>query len=303
MTKLLFYLLGLLVLHFGAHVHVLPEPEVKVAPPAEDNPDYYERSLQGGAPVVMYLHGISGSRALLGRVQVYQTLRNLGYHVIAVDYRYGDSSSGPLSEDGLVADSRCVYEWLRRRTADSPILVWGHSLGSGVAVHLVSALCRHGQPPAGLVLEAPFDNLAHEVSAHFLATFHRDMPGFHWFFVAPLKVNGMAFESDVHIAGVTVPTLILHAEDDVIIPCRLGVQLHRSALRYQPTHQVRLHTFEARFRYGHDFIWRSPRLPVLLSHRSLVRVPGVGPESSETTLPPVNANELYTAFAGVMATS
>lgn len=48
------------------------------------------------------------------------------------------------------------------------------------------------------------------------------MPGFEWLFIEPLEANNLAFKSDVHIAHIDVPILILHAQDDSVIPIALA---------------------------------------------------------------------------------
>lgn len=44
---------------------------------------------------------------------------------------YGDSSSVTLNEEGLVADTKLIFKYLRGKAGNSPIFVWGHSLGTG----------------------------------------------------------------------------------------------------------------------------------------------------------------------------
>ena len=51
------------------------------------NESFYESSLSHGEPVILYMHGNSGSRGSSHRVELYTLLRNLNYHVIAFDYR------------------------------------------------------------------------------------------------------------------------------------------------------------------------------------------------------------------------
>lgn len=43
---------------------------------------------------------------------------------------FGDSTGFP-SEDGCVADSYFLYKWVRKRSAQVPVIIWGHSLGTG----------------------------------------------------------------------------------------------------------------------------------------------------------------------------
>jgi abhydrolase domain-containing protein 12 len=80
-------------------------------------------------PVVLYLHGNTGTRANGHRVDLYKTLRRLGYHVIALDYRgFADSSDISPTENGVVSDSLAVYRYIKNLT-NNPVFIYGHSLG------------------------------------------------------------------------------------------------------------------------------------------------------------------------------
>lgn len=80
-------------------------------------------------PIVLYLHGNTGTRANGHRVDLYKTLRQLGYHVIAMDYRgFADSTDISPTERGCVSDSFAMYRYIRNLT-NSPVFVYGHSLG------------------------------------------------------------------------------------------------------------------------------------------------------------------------------
>lgn len=52
-----------------------------------DDDSDYELSLSHGEPIIVYMHGNSGTRANDQRIQLYRKLRNINCHVIAVDYR------------------------------------------------------------------------------------------------------------------------------------------------------------------------------------------------------------------------
>ncbi|KAK6027638.1 hypothetical protein OSTOST_06330 [Ostertagia ostertagi] len=83
-------------------------------------------------PIVLYLHGNSFDRTIAHRVELYNLLNKLDCHVVTFDYRgYGDSDGDP-SEPGLVNDSRVVYDYVKSHCKDNAIIVWGHSMGSGL---------------------------------------------------------------------------------------------------------------------------------------------------------------------------
>lgn len=112
-----------------------------------------EDSLAEGYPILLYLHGNSGSRAGSHRIELYQILQSLDYHVVTFDYRgefqlfstryncvdelylftgYADSSQDILMcEDGVVTDAVAVYQYIKKHSQESKVVVWGHSLGTG----------------------------------------------------------------------------------------------------------------------------------------------------------------------------
>lgn len=179
-----------------------------------------------GAKIVFYMHGNSGSRAASHRVELYDLLRQNGYHVIAFDYRgYGDSSSPPPSEDGLVRDAVAIYKYIQSVTKNH-VLAWGHSLGTGVGCHTMDRLKQLNVfGPRVLVLESPFNNIREEVREHPFARFFKHLPWFNYTIVEPMYENNLRFESDKHIATFSQPIMILHAEDDIVVPYKLGHQV------------------------------------------------------------------------------
>lgn len=223
-------------------------------------------------PAVLYLHGNGGSRAGGHRVSLYKVLTGLlDAHVLALDYRgYGDSGSGPTgpSADALPQDARTALRWLQARTSGRPLIVWSHSLGTGVAVRLLEDLHRRGEPlPTGLVLEAPFDALHHVAATHPLSLPYRWLPYFEHAFVMSLKNDpAVQFDSAARVRHVPhkLPVLVLHARDDATVPFVLGETLHkalREARQGQPgAGPLRLHAYDGRFGYGHKHMHRDPDL-------------------------------------------
>ncbi|KAE8601276.1 hypothetical protein XENTR_v10013611 [Xenopus tropicalis] len=93
--------------------------------------EWYEEVLSTSYPVILYLHGNAGTRGGDHRVQLYKVLSSMGYHVISFDYRgWGDSVGSP-SESGMTYDALHVFDWIKARSGDNPVYIWGHSLGTG----------------------------------------------------------------------------------------------------------------------------------------------------------------------------
>lgn len=149
---------------------------------------------------------------------------------------------------------------------NSPVFVWGHSLGTGVATHFMSRLVTDGLPlPQGVILESPFSNIRDEVRQHPFSWLFRHLPWFNLLIAQPMYNNNLRFESDRHIGTFHQPVMIIHAEDDLVVPFKLGYQLYRASLevREKSWGPVEFHRFEASSHYGHKFLCRAPELPQL----------------------------------------
>jgi uncharacterized protein len=170
-----------------------------------------------GMPVILYLHGNGG--ALHYRVERFKKLTDDGVGLVAVEYRGYGGSTGSPSERGLIADAEAGYAFAAAHYSVPQIVVWGESLGTGVAVALAAE-----KPVGRLILEAPFTSAAAVAGLRY------------WFLPVRLLMKDQ-FRSDERIGKVTAPLLILHGVRDDIVPFAMGEQLF--ALANQPKHIVR----------------------------------------------------------------
>lgn len=163
-----------------------------------------------GEPTVFYLHGNAG--ALVHRANRVRLYREQGYGVFMLAYRGFSGSTGRPTETNIVADALMAYDLLAGFTPlESKIVVYGESLGTGVAVQVAAK-----RRPAGVVLESPFSS-AVDVGTHL----YPYLP-VHWL----LKDR---FESISYIQEVKAPLLVLHGESDSIVPPELGRKLFNAA--------------------------------------------------------------------------
>ena len=163
-----------------------------------------------GRPVILYFHGNGGHIGYRG-----ERLRRFsreGYGVLLAEYRGYGGNPGVPCEKGLFADGAAALDFLERcRIAAERIVLWGESLGSGVAVYLAAT-----RAIAALVLEAPFTSVA--------ACAQRRYP-----FVPAALLLHDRFDSMSRIARVTAPLLVLHGERDRVVPVRHGRALLAAA--------------------------------------------------------------------------
>jgi fermentation-respiration switch protein FrsA (DUF1100 family) len=172
---------------------------------------------RGERPVVLYLHGNGG--ALSHRSERFRALTADGTGLVAVDYRGFGGSSGRPTEAGLLIDAETAYAFAVAHYPIARIAAWGESLGTGVAVALAAA-----RPVGRLILEAPFTSTAD------LAARQYPFVPVHWL----MKDQ---FRSDLHIAAVAAPLLIMHGDRDPVVPIAYGERLF--ALAHEPKRFMR----------------------------------------------------------------
>uniref|UniRef100_UPI003AB06A25 lysophosphatidylserine lipase ABHD12-like n=1 Tax=Centroberyx gerrardi TaxID=166262 RepID=UPI003AB06A25 len=243
--------------------HTVPESLWKEAQGRDSA--WYQKSLGDGSPIFIYLHGNGGNRAATHRVGVANVLSALGYHALVLDYRgFGDSSGEP-TEAGLTTDALYLYHWVKARSGGSLVVIWGHSLGTGVATNTAAKLMEQGVVVDGVILEGMFKNAhSHAAAGHPFAWFYWKFPGYEYFFSDPLKDNKIVFPSDENVKKMRSALLILHSEDDHLISIKEPQQVYEIAVSTQNSERVKMVSFEGSLGYLHNGLYRDPRLPDIL---------------------------------------
>jgi len=222
------YVGGLAFLYFKQREMLFPIPPVgRMAPAAVGLPEAEEHVLttadgenvivwhvpaKPGRPVVVFFHG--NGDFLAGRVGRFKAVTADGTGLVALSFRGYAGSSGAPSERGLLLDGAAAYAFTAARYEASRIVIWGFSLGSGVAVAIAS---EHAI--GKLILEAPYTSTV-DVAASIFP------------FVPVRLLMRDPFHSDQRIARVTAPLLIVHGSKDPAIPVRFGERLF--ALAHEP---------------------------------------------------------------------
>ncbi|KAK6182952.1 hypothetical protein SNE40_010520 [Patella caerulea] len=246
--------------------HTLPRSVLESHPNEDISHEKFDQHLAHGKKIIVYLHGNSGTRGGWHRVQLYKLLASHDFHIVTIDYRgFGDSTGTP-TEDGVVSDAYHLYQWVKERSGDSPVFLWGHSLGTAITTKLAKKLCDEGEHPLGVVLEAPFNNINDAAANHPFSFPYRMLPWFSDIFISSIADHGIFFTSDKSVEHVTSPIMILHAEDDAVVPYHLGLKLFEAAKEIRPnTHgDVDFVSFPGHHGYGHKHIFKSPELPSIV---------------------------------------
>jgi hypothetical protein len=164
---------------------------------------------QTDMPVILFFHGNAGHHGW--RAHKLEAYYQAGFPVLIAGYRGYGGNPGTPHEQGLYRDGQAYYDWLRRQNKISPekIIVYGESLGSGVATKIAA-----DNKAAGLILETPFDSLTATAKVHypyipFIDLMLRDR-----------------FPNDSRITKINMPVLFMIAGQDKMVPPERGRQLY-----------------------------------------------------------------------------
>jgi hypothetical protein len=182
-------------------------------------------------PVIAYLHGNGGHIGY--RAERLRWFARNGYGVLMAEYRGYGGNPGTPTERGLIADGAAALDFVGGEgIAPNRLVIYGESLGSGVAVALAA-----GRRVASLILEAPFTSVA-EVAQH------------HYSFIPASTLVRDRFDSLAKIGQVRAPILVLHGERDRVVPLRFGRALFDAAPEPKELWLAREAGHEDLVRYG-----------------------------------------------------
>lgn len=163
-----------------------------------------------GRPTLLYWTGNAGSVAL--RAPRIATFQADGYGVLMMNYRGSGGSTGRPSERDNVADGIAAYDRLAARGVESDsIVLYGESIGTGVAVQVAAQ-----RPARAVVLEAPLTSTV-------------DVGRSTWWFLPLRLILVDQYRTIDHIRRITVPVLIVHGENDPVVPAAHGKRIHEAA--------------------------------------------------------------------------
>ena len=155
--------------------------------------------------VVLYFHGNKNN---ISRYAAYaKDFTARGYEVWMLDYPGFGKSTGVFSEQKLYNYALEVYILARSRWQPSQIILYGKSLGTGIAAQLADVRdCRR------LILETPYYSLD-AVAGHYL-------PFYPWG-----RLLHYHFPTYSHLPAVTAPITIFQGTGDWMVPYRNASRL------------------------------------------------------------------------------
>lgn len=164
------------------------------------------------APLLLYLHG-AGRNVHASAFRI-EHMRELGFSVLAIDYRgFGRSTAELPSEAMVYEDAKAAWGWLAEQHPGRARYVFGHSLGGAIAIHLASEV----EDVRGLMVEGTFTSIPEVFQT------------MKWGWLPVTALITQRFESVAKIEKVKAPLLIVHGSRDRLIQPSLGQALYERA--------------------------------------------------------------------------
>lgn len=160
--------------------------------------------------IVVYYHGNAGH--IGHRAAKAQHFIDKGMGVLLVDYRGFGGNPGNPSEKGLYHDGRAAIRFLEQKEYTiSQFVIYGESIGSGVATQMALEI-----QPRYLILEAPFSSAS-------------DVAKKRYFFLPVDFLMKDRYDNADKIADIKTSLLVVHGDEDGVIPIELGRKLFERA--------------------------------------------------------------------------
>jgi len=170
---------------------------------------YHEKNLKDHKTLV-YFHGNAGS--LENRIHKLNHFQDMNINFLIIAWRGFSGNQGKPTEEGLYIDGKSAIDWVIKKGVDEKnIILYGESLGTGVAAHLAQ-----NRNFAGIILETPFTSMIDAAK-----TFYPYIP-----------INLLLkdkFENYKKIKKINSPILIMHGELDQIVPFSMGKKIYKMA--------------------------------------------------------------------------
>ena len=155
--------------------------------------------------IVFYLKG--NSRSIKGWGKFAKDFLSNGYDFIMMDYRGFGKSKGHRNQTTLFNDAQFMYQWINESYPESKIILYGRSLGSGVAARIAG--WHH---PRMLILDSPYFSFYHNIRRYL--------------FYIPLRwLMRYDLRTDIYLETSDCPVHIIHGTQDRLIPFAQSIRL------------------------------------------------------------------------------
>jgi len=162
-------------------------------------------SCKNSKGIVLYLHGNSGAIDSWGYAA--EDFTKNSYEVLMPDYRSYGKSQGKLDYETMRSDALLFYNYLAKKYPVQKIVLYGISLGSGLASDLATQVQIQQ-----LILVTPYTSIA-------------DMAKISMGFFPIDLLLRFPFNNEKNLTKVRCPIHLFHGTQDELIPYHQGVKL------------------------------------------------------------------------------
>lgn len=170
---------------------------------------FRKKEKTSGKGVIIYFHGNVGNLSKWGHVYGNQ-FHETGLDYFVMDYRGYGKSNGKVSERLFFKDTIAVYDFIKEHYPPDKIIIYGRSIGSGMASYLASQVKARR-----LILETPFASISD--------LFHSYYP-----FLPKLFLFKFPLKNKHHLKQVAYPISIFAGDNDMVTPLRSATPLKKS---------------------------------------------------------------------------
>ena len=159
---------------------------------------------------IVYFHGNAGK--LENRIHKLNHFKDMKVNFLIIAWRGFSGNEGKPSEEGLYEDGNSSIRWLKNLgLTEKDIIIYGESLGTGIATEI-----SQNKNFAGLILETPFTSMI-DAAKNFYPYIPVDL------------ILKDKYKNNVKIKNINVPLLVMHGEEDQIVPFWMGKKIYEIA--------------------------------------------------------------------------
>lgn len=195
--------------------------------------------------VVFYLKG--NSRSIKGWGKFAKDFLGNGYDLLMIDYRGFGKSRGKRTQTKLFSDAQYMYKWLAKQYAEDQIILYGRSLGSGIAARIAS-----WNNARLLILDSPYFSFYHNIKR--------------FLFFIPLKLFlKYDIRTDQYLKTTECPVFIIHGSKDILFPVKQSRRLKElypdkiTLIEIENGHHNDLQEFPEFFEAIYDILYQVPK--------------------------------------------
>jgi len=173
---------------------------------------FQHRPIIESQPIVLMFHGNGENLETMHLGGLLDGFCKLNVNFLAVDYPGYGRSTGKPSETTILNSAKSAYNWIKKGYPTNPCIIFGWSLGAAVALQIAA---ENISGVDALIAVSPWTTLGDVASAHYPKFVVRNL----------LKEEYNSLEATKKI---NCPSLIIHGENDMIIPVEQGEKVANS---------------------------------------------------------------------------